>query len=271
MICFIQESPTDYLIYYPIIKSIDKKTECVVYDVNGKSSVDILHYLSQSPPKCIVSYGASHRKAFISMLSREYELRFINLHGDERYVSRDTNPIKSAYMETISSLAYQNFVSKQGARTFLLEQGIRTPIGLFECPITHLARRKRISEKRNVILVFEDENKQRLTENELLMKKYSFFSYDFSSGIPDGFESFYEHLNSATYIVSDLFLFDRVSYFLGKHFFYTGDDVLSMDNLGISTHTVSKKLELHDYLRQSWRDLPEVNPQYGIQSLLKVL
>lgn len=271
MICFIQESLTDYLLYYPIIKSIEKKQEYVVYDVNGKSSVDIIHYLSQSSPKCIVSYGGSHQKALISMLCREYELPFINLHGDERYVTRDTNPIKSAYMDTICSLAYQNFVSKQGAIRFLREEGIQTPIGLFECPITHLARRKTSSDKRDVILIFEDQNKMRLIENELLMNKYSFYAYDLSQGIPTNIDNLYGELNGSKNIVSDSFLFDVVGHFMGKHFFYVGEDVLMIDNLGISTHIVDKKLELHDYLKQSWRTLPEVNPQYGIQSLLKLL
>lgn len=271
MICFIQESSTDYLLYYPIIKSVEKKQECVVYDVNGKSSVDIIHYLSQTAPKYIISYGASHHKALISMLCKEYELPFINLHGDERYTSRDTNPIKSAFMDTISSLAYQNFVSKQGAIRFLREEGIQTSIGLFECPITHLARRKTSSDKRDVILVLQDQTKMGMIENELLMNKYSFYSYDLSQGIPTNIDRMYSDLNSSKNIVSDSFLFDTVGHFMGKHFFYIGTDVLGMDNLGISTHIVDKKLELHDYLKQSWRTLPEVNPQHGIQSLLKLL
>jgi len=271
MICFIQESPTDFLLYYPIIKSIEDKKEYVVYDVSDKSTIDIIHFLSQNTPTCVVSYGASHRKTSIVMLCKEYEIKFINLHGDERYVSRDINPVKSAYMETISSLSYQNFVSKQGAITFLRDEGIQTPIGLFECPITHLARRKRDSEQRDVIIVFEDENKKRLIENELLMKKYSFYSYDLSKGVPNNINKLYSDLNASKFIVSDCFIFDNVSHFLGKHFFYAGNDVLGMDNLGVSTHMIDKKLELHDYLKQSWRTLSEVNPKHGIQSLLKLL
>ena len=103
------------------------------------------------------------------------------------------------------------------------------------------------------------------------MNKYSFYLHDLSQGIPTNIDNLYGELNASKNIVSDSFLFDVVGHFMGKHFFYVGEDVLMIDNLGISTHIIDKKLELHDYLKQSWRTLPEVNPQYGIQSLLKLL
>jgi MinD-like ATPase involved in chromosome partitioning or flagellar assembly len=50
MICFIEECHSDTLLYYPIIKKLEeRKTDYIVYDVRGKSTIDTIHFFSQNP------------------------------------------------------------------------------------------------------------------------------------------------------------------------------------------------------------------------------
>lgn len=152
-----------------------------------------------------------------------------------------------------------------------MNEGIETPVGVFECPITNLARKSKSVESFDVLYICRDKEQIKLHTNELSIKKYSFKIFDYSDGLPGNWNEIYSHLNSAKMIVSDSFIFDKPTRYLNKHMFFTGKDVLTSDNLGKSTHTVSKKLELHDYLKQSWSPLENINSRHGLQPLLIVL
>ena len=269
MVCFIQGSPLDYLIYYPIIKHLeDKKKEYIVYDTAGKSTVDMIHFLSQhSDISSVVNYGGSHQKMSFAMLCKEYEQKFINLHGDER----DLGDNGISFLDVISRLAYQNYVVSDPARTFLLDEGVQTPIGVFECPITHLSRKSQNVEPFDILYISGDKVAIDKHEREFLKNKTSYRVFDYSDGLPQNWKSIYSLLNTAKMIVSDSFIFDKPSRYLNKHMFYIGLEVLEYSNLGKSTHLVSKKLDLHDYIKQSWRSLEDINPKYGLQSLLQIL
>lgn len=269
MICFLQESPLDYLLYYPIIKTLaEKKKEYIVYDTDGKSTVDMLHFFASNPSiDRVINYGGSYRKMMFALLCKEYELKFINLHGEER----DESENGISFFDGISRLAYQNFVCEDGARTFLLNEGIKTPIGIFECPITNLARKSRGVETFDILYICKDREKIKLHKNELIMKNYSFKIFDYGDGLPHDWENIYSLLNNAKMIVSDSFIFDKPTRYLNKHMFFIGKEILDCSNLGKSTHTVSKKLELHDYLKQSWSPLENINKRFGLQPLLTVL
>lgn len=269
MICFIQESPMDYLLYYPIIKALEsKKTEYIVYDAVNKTSVDMIHFLGQHPNiSTVVNYGGSERKLAFALLCREYEQKFIHLHGEER----DEADNGLSYLDTISRLAYQNFVSSEDALAILLSEGIRTSTGLFECPITHLTRKSEQFDAVDVLYVGGNPIKTNKHKQQLLDNGMTCVVYDYSEGLPTNWKGIYSHLKSAKMIVSDSFVFDKPTRNLGKHFFFIGEQVLDMTHLCISTHTISKKLELHDYLTQPLKKLEPVNVKYGIQSLLKLL
>lgn len=269
MVCFIQDGPLDYLIYYPIIKHLEeKKKEYIVYDTAGKSTVDMIHFLSQhNDISSVVNYGGSHQKMSFAMLCKEYEQKFINLHGEER----DSGNNGLSFLGTISRLAYQNYVVSDPARTFLLDEGIETPIGIFECPITHLTRKSQNVEPFDILYISGDKVSIDRHERELLKNKMTYRVFDYSDGLPENWKSIYPLLNTAKMIVSDSFMFDKPSRYLNKHFFYLGKEILDQSNLGISTHTVSHKLELHDYLTKSWSKLEYINPKYGLQSLLQLL
>jgi hypothetical protein len=255
--------------YYPIIKKLqERKTDYIVYDVRGKSTIETIHFFSQNPNiKSVINYGGSLRKLTVASLCKEYELLFINLHGNERVGELDTE----SFLDTISSLAHQNFVSGDLARTFLMDEGIKTPIGFFECPITHLCRKSQNVEPFDVLYISTSSNTIDLHERELIRHKYKYKVFDLSTELPENWKELYSYLRGAKYIVSDLFIFDRPSRNLNKHFFYLGGDVLDFQNLGISTHLVSKKFELHDYLKQSWSPLQDVNQKWGLEPLLHTL
>jgi hypothetical protein len=269
MVCFIQDGPLDYLIYYPIIKHLEeKKKEYIVYDTAGKSTVDMIHFLSQhNDISSVVNYGGSHQKMSFAMLCKEYEQKFINLHGEER----DNGNNGLSFLGTISRLAYQNYVVSDPARTFLLDEGIETPIGVFECPITHLSRKSQNVEPFDILYISGDTDKIRYHREQFLNKNLTYKLFDYSDGLPEDWKSVYSLMNDAKMIVSDSFIFDKPSRYLNKHFFYLGKEILDQSNLGISTHTVSHKLELHDYLAKSWSKLEYINPKYGLQSLLQLL
>jgi hypothetical protein len=215
----------------------------------------------------VVNYGGSLRKLIVATLCKEYELLFINLHGNERIGELDTE----SFLDTISSLAYQNFVSGDPARTFLLDQGIKTPIGFFECPITHLCRKSQNVEPFDVLYISTSSDTIDLHERELIRHKYKYKVFDLSNELSENWKEIYSYLRGAKYVVSNLFIFDRPSRNLNKHFFYLGGDVFDVQNLGISTHIVSKKFELHDYLKQSWSPLQDVNQKWGLEPLLHTL
>lgn len=269
MVCFIQDSPLDYLIYYPIIKYLeDKKKEYIVYDTAGKSTVDMIHFLSQhNDISSVVNYGGSHQKMSFAMLCKEYEQKFINLHGEER----DSGNNGLSFLGTISRLAHQNYVVSDPARTFLLDEGIETPIGVFECPITHLSRKSQNVESFDILYISGDKVSIDRHEREFLKNKISYRVFDYSDGLPETWRNIYSLLNTAKMIVSDSFIFDKPTRYLNKHMFYLGSEVLEYSNLGKSTHLVSKKLELHDYIKQSWRTLEDINQRYGLQSLIQLL
>lgn len=269
MVCFIQDSPLDYLIYYPIIKHLEeKKKEYIVYDTAGKSTVDMIHFLSQhNDISSVVNYGGSHQKMSFAMLCKEYEQKFINLHGEER----DSGNNGLSFLGTISRLAYQNYVVSDPARTFLLDEGIETPIGVFECPITHLTRKSQNVEPFDILYISGDKVSIDRHERELLKNKMTYRVFDYSDGLPENWKTIYPLLNSAKMIVSDSFMFDKPSRYLNKHLFLTNMNILEYSNLGKSTHTMSHKLELHDYLKQTWSNLQDINPRHGLQSLLQNL
>ena len=268
MTCFIQESPLDFLLYYPIIKILEeRKLEYVVYDAKNKSIVDTIQFFSQNPPSRVINYGGSHHKLQVALLCKEYKFPFVNLHGNERMGERDS----TKFLDTISHLAYQNYVVSDLARTFLLEEGIQTPIGVFECPITNLARKSVVSDELDVVYISENIDKLQKQQYELSKHRYKLRIYDYSDGNPENWKQLYSDLRNTKYIVSDCFMFDKPARFLNKHFFYIGSDILEYTNLGISTHLVSKKLELHDYFKQSWSELTDINPKLGLQSLLQTL
>jgi hypothetical protein len=269
MICFIEECPSDTLMYYPIIKKLEeRKVDYIIYDVRSKSTIETIHFFSQNPGiKKVINYGGSLRKLTVATLCKEYELLFINLHGNERVGELDTE----LFLPTISSLAYQNFVSGDPARTFLLDQGIKTPIGFFECPITHLSRKSQNVEPFDILYISGDPVNIDRHEREMIHHKHKYKVFDLSNGLPQNWKEIYSYIRGAKYIVSDLFIFDKPSRDLNKHFFYFGADVLDFQNLGISTHIMSKKLELHDYLKQSWSPLQDVNQKWGLEPLMNLL
>jgi hypothetical protein len=269
MICFIEECHSDTLLYCPIIKKLEeRKTDYIVYDVRGKSTIDAIHFFSQNPTiKSVVNYGGSLRKLTVASLCKEYELLFINLHGNER----GGDSVIESVLGTISSLAYQNFVSGDVARAFLLENGVETPIGFFECPITHLARKSKDLEPIDVVYIGTDKVKISVHEKELKKHKHKYKAFDLSEGLPPDWKDIYSYMKNTKYVVSDLFVFDKPSRYMNKHFFYFGDHIFDGQNLGKSTHTMSKKFELHDYLKQSWSPLENINQKWGLEPLINLL
>jgi hypothetical protein len=268
MICFLQESNLDMVVYYPIMKYLEEsKKEYIVYDTAGKSTVDMLHFFSQNNQLTVINYGGSQRKMSFSLICKEYEQKFINLHGEER----DESENGISFFGTISRLAYQNYVVSDTAREFLLDEGIETPIGIFECPITHLTRKSQNVEPFDILYISGDRDKIDKHERELLKNRISYSVFDYSDGLPENWRRIYSLLNTAKMIVSDSFIFDKPSRYLNKHLFYTGKNILDPTHLGKSTHTLSKKLELHDYLKQSWSELEDINPKHGLRSLLQIL
>ena len=269
MICFIEECHSDTLMYHPLIKKLEeRKKDYIVYDVRGKSTIDTIHFFSQNPTiKKVINYGGSLQKLTVAILCKEYELLLINLHGNERTGELDTE----SFLPTLSSLAYQNFVSGDVARTFLLDFGIKTPIGYFECPITHLTRKSQNVEPFDILYIIGDKCSIDRHEQELIRHNYKYKIFDLSNELPQNWKDIYSYLRGSKYIVSNLFIFDRPARNLTKHFFYFGEDILDNQNLGISTHIMSKKLELHDYLKQSWSSLKDVNPKWGLEPLMHLL
>jgi hypothetical protein len=162
-------------------------------------------------------------------------------------------------------------VSGDPARTFLLDQGIKTPIGFFECPITHLSRKSQNVEPFDILYISGDPVNIDRHEREMIRHKHKYKVFDLSNGLPQNWKEIYSYIRGAKHIVSDLFIFDKPSRNLNKHFFYFGADVLDFQNLGISTHIMSKKLELHDYLKQSWSPLQDVNQKWGLEPLMNLL
>lgn len=268
MICFLKESNLDMVVYYPIIKKLDEqKKEYIIYDTVGKSTVDMIHFLSQQSNLTIINYGGTRRKMSFSLLCREYEQKFINLHGEER--GETDNGM--SFWDGISRLAYRNLVVSDPAKAFLFDEGIETPIGIFECPITHLSRSSQNVESFDILYISGDRGKIDKNERELLKNKTTYRVFDYSDGLPQNWKSIYSLLKTAKMIVSDSFIFDKPSRYLNKHFFFNGTQILHTQNLGISTHLVSKKLELHDYIKQSWSPLEDINPRHGLSSLLQLL
>jgi hypothetical protein len=268
-VCFIQESPGDFLLYYPIIKILeDRKIEYTTLKITGMTTPEVLYQLSQYPTvKTYVMYGVSPIKLSTAILCKEYGKQLVTIHGNET----SGDPYHDSYGSSINLLASSHFVCADGARTFLLDRGIETPIGLFECPITHLARKAQDTGNTQVVYIGTNLSKLKAHESELKTHGHGYKTFDFSNGLPEDWKSIYGYLKSASHIVSDMFIFDKPARYLSKHFFYFGDDVLDVTNLGISTHIVSKKLELHDYLKQSWSRLEDVNKRYGITPLLNLL
>lgn len=269
MICFLKEITLDYILYQPIVKILDEsKLKYMFYDLEGKSTADALEFLTSNPQiKSIVSYGGSYRKATFALLCKEYEKKFINLHGDEK----DYGENGLSFCGLISRLAYQNFVCADGAMSQLIEEGIETPIGIFECPITNLARKCNGEERYDIFYICGNKDLIKLHQNEFKTNGYSFKIFDYSNGLPKDWKSFYKHFRFSEYIVSDSFMFDKPSRYLNKHFFYLGGDCLTTEHLGLSTHLVHKNKRLNDYLSQPWKELPPINPKHGIQSLINSL
>lgn len=268
MICFTVGSPLDYLIYHPIVKSLEeRKKDYIIYDTTGKSAQDIISFFTSNEIKSVINYGVSEQKLLVSLISPDYEFLFINLHGDETH----SDPKISSISDGIILTGTRHFVSKPPSTAFLLEKGVQAPIGIFECPITHLSRKSQNVESFDILYIPTEEPK--IGQNLLHFgeNKYSYKMVDFSRGLPQNWKDIYSYLRGAKWIVSDSFIFDKPSRYLNKHFFYLGSDVLDHSNLGISTHLVSKKLELHDYLKQTWSPLEDINPKHGLQSLLQVL
>ena len=265
-VCFIRESHPDTLIYYPIIKILtERKIEYSTLNIEGMSTTDILYQLSSlSSVTTFIMFGTSHNKSMIAMLCKEYGKKLIVLNGNER--SGDS--IDDAYSEVISATGWSHFVTEEGARRFLIEKGIRTPIGIFECPITYLSRISPTVESIDVLYISSNKEKINEHERQLIKNKYKYKIFDLTEGLPDNWKEIYSHIKSTNYVVSDLFVFDKPSRYMGKHFFYFGVDVLDTANLGISTHIMSKKLELHDYIKQSWSKLTDINKKFGLQSIL---
>ena len=95
------------------------------------------------------------------------------------------------------------------ARTFLLNEGIQTPIGVFECPITHLARKSQNVEPFDILYISGDKVSIDRHEREFLKNKVSYRVFDYSEGLPQNWKTIYSLLNTAKMIVSDSFVFDK--------------------------------------------------------------
>ena len=268
MICFIKESPLDVLLYHPITKILaERKIDHIVFEVKEQSTIEIIQFFMQHPTiETVVNYGGSHRKMIIASLCKEYNRKFVNLHGEERRIELDT----TGFLGTIAALATHNLVSSDASRGFLLHEGIQTPIGIFECPITHLCRKSEDRKNLDVVFVSEGGNYKREIAN-LEKARISYELFDFSKEQPKNWLGVYSAIRSAKHVVSDSFVLDKPTRFLNKHFFYLGLEVLNHDNLGVSTHLVSKNLDLTDYLKQKWNVLPDINQRHGLNSLLRLL
>lgn len=237
-------------------------------DVRDLSTPDILHSLSKnSDVRTYVMYGSSHNKATVSMLCKEYGKGVVILHGNER----SGEPVNDSFADVITLSAKAVFVTGDPARRFLMEKGISAPIGFFECPIASLSRKSKKSDPLDVVYITTGTGIDIKHISELQNSSYTIRVHDLSTISGDSLRSLYQDLANTTYIVSDSFVFDKPARHLGKHFFYVGIDVLDYENLGISTHMVSKKLDILDYVKQKWKPVQIKNDQYGLQSLLTKL
>ena len=269
MVCFIETTISDFLLYHPIKITLEKrKIEFTSISLDDMSNEEILNHLVNTPNiNTYIIHGFSKNKSLLSLMCGDYGKRTIVLYGNERNGDiRD-----DSFVDVINATGWSHFVSGDPARTFLLEKHIQTHIGFFECPITHLCRKSQNVEPFDILYISGDPVNIDRHERELIRHKYKYKVFDLSNGLPRNWNEIYSYLRTTKYIVSDLFIFDRPSRNLNKHFFYFGGDVLDTQNLGISTHIMSKKLELHDYLKQSWRPLQDVNPKWGLEPLMNLL
>lgn len=223
MICFIKESPLDILLYYPITKILtERKIDHIVFEIQEKSTIEMIQFFMKHPTiETVVNYGGSHRKMIIASLCKEYNRKFVNLHGEERRIELDT----TGFLGTIAALSTHNFVCSYGSMGVLLHEGIQTPIGIFECPITHLCRKSEVRGNVDVVFISESGNyKREITDIEKAGISYQLF--DFSKQ-QQNWLSIYSAIRSAKHVVSDSFLLDKTARYLNKHFFYLGLEVLT--------------------------------------------
>lgn len=275
MICFIQESLYDYLMYYPIIKELENKH--IQYSIlnlsQQKTATDIFLYLStiKTPITSTVIYGVSPLKLLSVLLLKESGSTINFIEGSTRLGDHSQNPQKNSNFMLLSALATTNFVSTDSARMFLINEGIKSPIYIFECPITHLCRKfinKSLIQENGVLIVSDSQlfidgaTKQSIIANI----PYEVYSEE------DKPDLIYRNIAKFHYILSDNFIFDIPARNLGKHFFYAGDEVSNLANLGITTHVVlNRKKEIHDFLEETWTKIEPINTKYGLQSLIQVL
>lgn len=274
MTVFIVERTIDAIMYNPIIDILHKRknpyNEIYISGVSMRG-LSIAFDTNIDTIQNVVMYGASRRKLEVALLCKEYEIPLILLHNDERLLTHDSDPELSSYQLAITSLSTSNFVHKHTAIQRLQDEGIQTPISLFECPITLAARNSKQTSKRGIVLAFQDSKLMRTLESELKRNKVELSSFDLSGNTVESMNAIYGKLQEAKFIVSDIFAFDRVARNLNKHLFFYGSEIYDTSNLGKSTHCIPNKKELHSYINKEWSELEDQNPRIGIHSLINLL
>lgn len=275
MTLFIQDSPWDYLMYYPLIRELErKKQDWKLLDVTGKSISDLIVGLSAGDIESVVIWGESEMKLMAMLMLKDMGIKTFLLDGNRRLLCYDQDHLKSSILHGMSSLAWLNLVSSDSAKGFLIDEGVKTQITLIESPITNLACKlvgKNNVQNNDEILVCVSDSLTKSVISGVKQTGKKWVSLSPTDAISEP-ETFYKTVARVGMIVSDCFVFDTVGKEMGKHFFYIGDEITGLENLGVSTHTVfGNKKELQDYLKQSWSPLPIRRPDYGLQSLLKYL
>lgn len=275
MTLFIQDSPWDYLMYYPLLRELDrKKQNWKLLDVTDKSMSDLIAGLSTGDIESVVVWGGSEIKLMAMLMLKNMGIRAFLIDGDKRLLCYEQDHLKSSILHGMSSLAWLNLVSSDSAKRFLIEDGVKSPITLIEPPIMNLACKlagKNNTQNNDEILVCVSDELTKSVISGVKQTGKEWVSLSPTDVISEP-EKFYKTFARVGMIVSDCFVFDTTCRAMGKHFFYIGNEITGLENLGISTHVVvGNKKELQDYLKQSRSPLPIRRPDYGLQSLLKYL
>lgn len=272
MTIFLQDSPEDYLMYYPIMKELDRKKKKYELIDLSNGSMNLIMFLSNHEVKSAVVAGYSPAKITAVLLLRESGIQTLAIDAHGRMVTPEDNPTDNSILRLLSAVATLNLVSSDGAARLLRDEGILGRDSRLDHPITHLASKSTKNKtKKTEIMVYVNGQVPNSVLSGVKATGKEWILYD-SGSVLENPNKFYSDFYGCSYVVSDSFIFDQPTYDLGKHFFYIGDKPTSLDHLGISTHVIdTRKKEIQDYLKQSWTNPNPDRKKVGIQSLLKLL
>lgn len=274
MIVFLQDDGDDLIMYHPIMKELNRnRIENVVLDIRSKSIQDIVIFLSTRTCSALVVYGASELKLAAVLLFNGMGIKTVLLEGHHRIMCPEENPVNASIRAALAPLVSVNLVSGDSARLFLIESGIKSPIHIFECPISYMCRRVKAPASLDALLICSSNDVLSSAVSELACTTLSSKTWMTNNVSSLNVEAIYNDIAATKYIISDSFMWDTAARNLGKHFFYTGSDPTALANLGITTHMIygRKRKKLQDFLNEYWSFREPSEHKYGIQSAIQCI